>query len=322
MQAAPSDTTVKDVAEEWLEKKIDSKGYRPATLQNWKTHIDKYIDPSLGKLRIQQVGIAEVEKAAAEWKEMTSAYTANMALRTLTAVFKRAQRVGPLQGKPNAAQLAERVKVSNEEDTDEAVTKESVYTTEDLNKLLATTQPGSLERVLIMVPALLGLRIGEVLGLTWPAVDLKDGLLHVRNSLVDVGKANGGRELRSPKSRSSRRTLNLPAELVSELRRWKLACPPSNQGLVFCTLDGKPLHRKAASQILDEAITAAGIKRLTPHKLRHTFASLLLSRGARIKKVNQLLGHKDSVITLKVYEHFIDDEENDVQELASSILQN
>jgi integrase len=89
---------------------------------------------------------------------------------------------------------------------------------------------------------------------------------------------------------------------------------------VFATLDGKPLHRKAASQILDAAIVVAEIKRLTLHKLRHTFASLLLARGVRIPKVSYLLGHRDSNITLKVYAHFVEDKKNDVQELATSIL--
>jgi integrase len=68
------------------------------------------------------------------------------------------------------------------------------------------------------------------------------------------------------------------------------------------------------------AIAAAEVKRLTPHKLRHTFASLLLSRGVPIPKVSRLLGHRDSVITMKTYAHFIEDKRNDVQELASSIL--
>jgi integrase len=156
--------------------------------------------------------------------------------------------------------------------------------------------------------------------MVWSSVDLKAGLLHVKTGLIDVGKANGGRKLDAPKSASSRRTLSIPQELIHEMRIWKLKCPPSELDLVFCTLEGKPLHRKAASQILDEAIKAAGIKRLTPHKLRHSFASLLLSRGVRTKKVSQLLGHKDTIITQKVYEHFVDDKENNVQELASAIL--
>lgn len=52
---------------------------------------------------------------------------------------------------------------------------------------------------------------------------------------------------------------------------------------------------------------AAGIKRLTLHKLRHTFASLLISRNVPITKVSKILGHRDPVITLKVYAHFIED---------------
>lgn len=124
----------------------------------------------------------------------------------------------------------------------------------------------------------------------------------------------------SPKSKSSRRTLDLPQELARELKIWKLKCPPSEDDLVFATIEGKPLHRKLAMQILDRAITAAEVKRLTLHKLRHTFASLLISRNVPITKVSRLLGHRDSVITLKVYAHFIEDKKNDVQDLASSIL--
>lgn len=157
---------------------------------------------------------------------------------------------------------------------------EHVYDIDELKKLIGATEQGSLERVLIMVPALCGLRIGEVLALQWSAVDLKANKFHVRTNLADVGNANGGRDLRAPKSISSRRTLDLPQELARELKVWKLACPPSEQDLVFATAEGKPLHRKFAMQILDAAITAAELeKRLTLHKLRHTFASLLLSRN-------------------------------------------
>ena len=173
---------------------------------------------------------------------------------------------------------------------------------------------------MVGVPALSGLRIGEVLGLSWSAVDLKSNQLNVRSNLIDAGKANGGRKIASPKSKSSRRTLPLPQELAHELRLWKLKCPPSVDGLVFATAEGKSLHRKAASAILDAAITAAEVKRLTLHKLRHTFASLLLNRGVPITKVSAYLGHRDPTITLKIYSHFIRDKKDDMQELASSIL--
>jgi integrase len=54
--------------------------------------------------------------------------------------------------------------------------------------------------------------------------------------------------------------------------------------------------------------------------LRHTFASLLLARGVPIPNVSKLLGHRDSIITMKTYAHFVEDKRNDEQELATSIL--
>jgi hypothetical protein len=90
--------------------------------------------------------------------------------------------------------------------------------------------------------------------------------------------------------------------------------------LVFARDDGKPYHRNAASDALDTAITKAEIKRLTPHGLRHTFASLLLADGVAVPEVSALLGHKDSYVTWKVYAHFVKKESNAVHNLAASIL--
>jgi len=316
---APINTTVRETAEEWFAHKKDSNGYRLATLQNWRTHIDKYIVPQLGLHKIQQVDIEQIEAAASNWAKMTSAHTANVCLTTLGAIFARAQRKA-LKGKPNNAHLAGRIKISNDDDTVDTILPDAVYTEEELNQLINATAPGTLERALLMLTALSGLRVGEALGLKWNVIDLKTNQLHVRTSLIDTGKDNGGRKIASLKSKSSRRTLGIPQELTHELRLWKLKCPPSEQDLVFCTMEGKPLHRKGATAILDAAIAAAGIKRLTLHRLRHTFASLLLSRNVPVTKVSAYLGHRDQTITLRVYSHFVKDKKNDMQELASSIF--
>lgn len=74
----------------------------------------------------------------------------------MTAIFKLAQRYGPIQGRANVAELAERLKVSNEENDDEEIRPEQVYSEEELQKLVGSTLPGSFERVLVMVPALTG----------------------------------------------------------------------------------------------------------------------------------------------------------------------
>lgn len=181
--------------------------------------------------------------------------------------------------------------------------------------------------VLVMLPALSGLRIGEVLGLTWPAVDLKESTITVKTNLV-VSNNEKGLELKAPKSKKSRRVLDMPKELAQELRLWKLRCPPSDNSLVFTTLAGGFIHRKNAGKIFDQIIDRANenrpendkVRRLTFHKLRHTFASLLLSKGKDIAEVSRLLGHSDCGITLRIYSHFIPRKTTTMQDLASSIL--
>jgi integrase len=167
---------------------------------------------------------------------------------------------------------------------------------------------------------LTGVRIGELSGATWEAIDLKAGKFEVRLNMQDNGK---GQEkiLKTPKSKAGRRVLPLSRELLQELRVWKLKCPASRYNLVVVNAIGKPLHRKQISNILDAVIEKAGIKRLTPHGLRHTFCSLLLAGGVPVTEVAHYAGHKDASVTLKVYAHFVPRETAAIHDLAASILQ-
>ncbi len=310
----PSNQTVKELAEEWYQKKT-AQPYRRSTLKGWKNHVDNFIIASLGDLKIHVVDVQAVEKAAADWSARTSPKTANKVLTTLTAILDMAERHGKV--KRNAAEKAERLKVATEEDNVIAVEPEQVYSKVELGKLIQATE--GRDRLLVMVMGLTGLRIGEVLALTWPALDLDAGKLHVRLTLADSDK---GEEplFQPPKTKGSKRTIELPRELVKELKVWKLKCPITERDLVFATEEGKPFHRKAVSKILDAVIEKAEVKRLTPHGLRHTFASLLLADGKPTPEVSKLLGHKDSYTTMKIYAHFVPQESTATQDLASSVM--
>lgn len=313
----PSAETVKTVAEKWHERKIESGAYKRSSLYQWKNHIDNFIAVELGGLKISQVDVEAVEKAAAAWSARTSPKTANKTLTTLAAIFDLAKRWKLIRDNP--ANEAERLKVAVDDEDSEIVTEDQVYTKGELKKLVEATEPGSIDRVFVMVPALLGLRIGEVLALCWSAIDLKAGTLRV---VLNLGDSDKGEPplFQSPKTKSSRRTLALPQELIHELRVWKLKCPTSERGLVFATIEGKPYHRKSASKMLDRAIERAELKRLTPHGLRHTFASLLLADRIPVTEVSAYLGHKDCTTTLKIYAHFVREETRAVHNLAASIL--
>jgi integrase len=269
----------------------------------------------LGKVKIQHLDVERVESAASEWEKATSAKTANKMLTTLTAVMDLALRYKLTRENP--AERAERLKVETDEEDGEVVTPDKIYNEAELKKLLKASEKLPLaEGLLVRVPALLGLRIGEVLGLTWGAIDLKEGRLSVRFALADGDKGSGAL-LQPPKSKSSRRTLVMSDGLRRDFAALKLAAElKGDDDLIFVTPEEKkPFHRKAATKILDRAIIGAGIERRTFHALRHTFASVLLMRGKPPVEVAAKLGHKDPNVTLRVYAHFIR-RENEAADLA------
>ena len=111
-----------------------------------------------------------------------------------------------------------------------------------------------------------------------------------------------------PKTRSGYRTLPLPAALVAMLKIWKLQSPHSEHDLVFCRLDGQPLHRSnVLRQGLYPALGRAELRSANVKTLRHSYASGLIAAGAPITEVQHRLGHSNPAVTLKVYSHWFKD---------------
>src|SRR5262245_43920042 len=196
----PSDRTVSDLATEWYQKKAEAGTYRRGSLIDYKNHVENYIKPDLGTWKINDLGIEQIEKAAGGWSRRVSPKMVNKVLTTLTAIFALAKRYKLI--KDNPAAEAERLKIATENEDDIEVTPDKVYGKAEIKKLIEATDLGSRDRLMVMVPALTGLRIGEVLGLTWPAVDLKAGKLSVRTNLADSDKGQP-LLLQPPKTKTS-----------------------------------------------------------------------------------------------------------------------
>lgn len=138
-----------------------------------------------------------------------------------------------------------------------------------------------------------GVRISEVVTLRMRDVEMQEGLVRVR------GK--GSKERIVPFGRAAREALTL---YLQEARpRLAPAANRETKGALFLSRRGRPLSRKAAWQIVRRRVTATGLqKRVTPHTLRHTFATHLLQGGADIAAVQEMLGHAD-ISTTQIYTH-------------------
>jgi len=129
-------------------------------------------------------------------------------------------------------------------------------------------------------------------------VNLKTGKLFVNRSLTEL---KGGAVLEKPKTRNAYRYVKMAPELVSELRYWKLRCPPSVNGFVFANELGRPMNRKANNRMLKACCERAEVRPLNVNNLRHSFASQHLIAGTPVLKVSAMMGHSDPAVTLKVY---------------------
>lgn len=154
-------------------------------------------------------------------------------------------------------------------------------------------------RLLIRVAVFTGMREGEILGAQWDDIDWNSRQLHVRRAWKEGAFVE-------PKTASSKRRIDLPAEIVSELRAWRLACPKGEFDLIFPNLEGRPMsHANLLQRGFYPALRRAGLRKIRFHDLRHTFASLLIANGEDVVRVSRLLGHANPTITLNVYSHML-----------------
>lgn len=155
-----------------------------------------------------------------------------------------------------------------------------------------------------------GMRRSELLALRWQDVDFTYGQVYVTRSLHHL--KDGSYVFTQPKSVKSRRTIALPpsASLVLQAHREKreaemtmMGTALRDDGLVFSTLEGKPLRPNTVTRAWVMLAASAGVKDIRLHDARHTHASLMLKQGVHPKIVQERLGHSSIAITLDTYSH-------------------
>jgi integrase len=195
---------------------------------------------------------------------------------------------------------------------------------DEIRAIIAAASDG--RRPVLLSAIFTGLRISELRGLRWDDVDLKRAELHVRQ------RADRYNRIGPLKSVAGERVIPLPPMLVSTLRKWRLACPNSELGLVFPAADGSVesyvnitrhalvptlLSAKVTARAKNEDGTPKRDENGTPiiaakygwHSLRHFYASWCINRkvdgGLELppKMVQQRMGHASIAITMDVYGH-------------------
>jgi integrase len=156
-----------------------------------------------------------------------------------------------------------------------------------------------------------GLRRGELLGLRWDDADLDRGTLRVGRALV----REGGRHVVGETKTKRGRRVNLTPRTVAALKahrkgqleqRVKVGSLYEDHGLIFSSEKGTPLSpENLVKRSFKPLLKRAGLPEVRFHDLRHTCATLLLSRSVHPKMVQELLGHATIAMTLDTYSHYL-----------------
>jgi integrase len=177
-----------------------------------------------------------------------------------------------------------------------AVIESNVLTLGELRKVSeAAVDPWTMP---IMIAALTGARQAEVLGLECGDIDWNRRTAEIRRQW-----RRGA--FYEPKTKASRRTVELSDELISALKRWRLRCPKGQHDLVCPNAKGLPMQ---SADLLHTGLHPAlrrAIRQVRYHDLRHCFASNLLAAGVDVVTVSKALGHANVHITLTTYAHTI-----------------
>jgi integrase len=178
---------------------------------------------------------------------------------------------------------------------------------------------------LFMLMLVTGVRRGEALGLRWEDVDLKKGVISIRQQLQRI---DGELKATDVKTEKSRRSINLSKAMVQELKAHKAAQAEERlasevwqeTGYVFTSNVGTPLDPRNVAKRFSSACTKAKIGKWHPHELRHTAASLMLANGVPLQVVSDILGHASIRITSDVYGHVLAPQRQEAAETMATFF--
>jgi len=171
-----------------------------------------------------------------------------------------------------------------------------------------------------------GLRQAELLGLRWRDIDLD--MLSISVSQV-LYKRRGICQFKEPKTSHSRRRVAMTPKLALFLREYKaeretlyqqLGRQLTLDDLVFTSVEGEPIDPCVLSHAFNRMVARAGLENVRFHDLRHTFASLMLLRGAKPKVISEALGHASVAFTMDTYSHIIEGMQSDAMALLDEVL--
>lgn len=291
---------ISELLTEWLEN-YEKERVKVRTYSRYEGVIALHILPELGDVEAGLLGKREIQDFLTRKRRngnmrnggKLSSTSTNLMLTVLNSAFEYGCDMELIERNPCA-----RLHRSKEE-----VKKAEAFTKEEQRKLEKTiVEEDDPRHIGILLCLYTGLRIGELLGLTWQDVDLIRGIVCVDKTVYRGRDEKGQWQVcvDTPKTQSSTRMIPLPTYITKMLKSAKTG---AKSAYVVENKKGERMSIRSYQYILEKLTERAGVRRLNFHALRHTFATRALECGMDIKTLSEILGHQNASITLNRYAH-------------------
>jgi integrase len=274
--------TLREYLDQWLDAVKDR--VRHGTWRRYEEATRLHINPSLGKLRLNRLSAIQIQSLyRIKLESGLSPRTVQIIHSTLRQALKQAMKWSLIPRN-----------VTEAVDPPRSPKREiNPFNKEQARTLLEAARETKLY-ALYLLAITTGMRQGELLGLKWEDLDLQAGTLQVRRTVFN-GKVN------APKSSKGKRSIRLTSAAVQALQVHQ------RQGdWVFSSTVGTPIScHNLINRSWRPLLRKAGIPYTNFHTMRHTAATLLLTKGVHPKIVQEMLGHSTISITLDTYSHVL-----------------
>lgn len=314
------DMTYKEYLNKWLSEYC-CNNLTPKTIKTYKQIINAYILPRLGNIKLDKLKPLDLQSLY-NFMQNELCLSGTTTLRcheVINISLKHAVQWQMLN--KNVATSVTRPKKKK--------TEMQVLTAEQTNLLL-----DRIKDLTLYLPVLLsvttGMRRGEVLGLTWDNIDLDAGVAYIEGQLQKVDNEFKFVPTKTARSRRKIVLLDYTIPILRDIRkkqtqqRLLLGAEYEEYNLVCCQANGNPYDPDYVSRNflrhMNKISSELNIPKIRFHDLRHTHATLLLSKDIHPKIVSERLGHSSISITLDTYTHVLPDMQKEAANKLNGLL--
>ena len=288
---------------EWLDiwlNKYTKFAVKLRTYERYRYIIEKHINPKLGEsdlydlsaVTLQDYVLSELESG----NLISSKGLANNSVIGIVNVLKSALKLAKSL-EICAVDNSDKIKLPMA--TEKPVTAFEKWEQEKLEKYCLSSKKTNYLGIIICLYT--GIRLGELLALTWNDIDLKSGIMTISKTAYRI-KQNGKPQvvIDKPKTKNSSRLIPLPKQLLEILKRAKRI---SKSDFVLSTRTGGIVGTRAYQKTYERILRKLNIPYKNFHSLRHTFATRAVELGIDVKSLSEIMGHKNPTVTLQRYTH-------------------